>query len=148
MKKQKVIMLKGLPASGKTAWAKQFVSENPNFIRVNKDDIRKMFGYARDKENLVVATSKLIIREALDSNYSIIVDDTNFNPVHENWIKTTIEFLNSALYSIDFEVKTFDTPVIECMDRDDKRIEGRVGRKVIMDMYQKYLMKPIKDANV
>lgn len=48
-------MCKGLPASGKSTWAKEFVAKNPNFIRLNKDDFRAMMGgYSKDKEMVVL----------------------------------------------------------------------------------------------
>ena len=38
----KLIMTKGLPASGKSTWAKQYLDDNPGTKRVNKDDLRAM----------------------------------------------------------------------------------------------------------
>lgn len=36
-------MLKGLPASGKSSWAKKLQNENPHrYKRVNKDELRAM----------------------------------------------------------------------------------------------------------
>ena len=41
--KNKVILTVGLPASGKSTWAKEQVSQNPGqYKRVNKDDLRAM----------------------------------------------------------------------------------------------------------
>ena len=43
MKKQQLIITKGLPASGKSTWARQKVKEsNGTLKRINKDDIRAM----------------------------------------------------------------------------------------------------------
>lgn len=40
----KVIILYGPPASGKSTWAKEFIKEKTQWIRVNRDDIRLMCG--------------------------------------------------------------------------------------------------------
>jgi len=42
--KQEVIILKGLPASGKTTFARDLTEGNTDYIRVNRDDIRSMCG--------------------------------------------------------------------------------------------------------
>ena len=55
MSKAKLIMLKGLQASGKSTWAK-FMEVTHNWVRVNKDDIRasldKPWSYDLEKEVL------------------------------------------------------------------------------------------------
>ena len=39
----KLIITRGLPASGKSTWAKQWVLEDPEHrVRINQDDIRLM----------------------------------------------------------------------------------------------------------
>jgi predicted kinase len=38
----KLIYTKGLPASGKSTWAKAQQAKDPNTVRVNKDDLRAM----------------------------------------------------------------------------------------------------------
>lgn len=41
----KIIICRGIPASGKSTWAKQWVLEDPEHrIRINQDDIRNMLG--------------------------------------------------------------------------------------------------------
>jgi tRNA uridine 5-carbamoylmethylation protein Kti12 len=43
MKKQKIILTRGLPASGKSTWSKEQVAKsNGKVKRVNKDDLRDM----------------------------------------------------------------------------------------------------------
>ena len=52
----KIIMLKGLPASGKSTWARERQKEGGNFLVISKDEIRKMFGGykpSREKEHRV-----------------------------------------------------------------------------------------------
>jgi predicted kinase len=48
---QKLIMCKGLPASGKSTWAKEYARNNSNFIRINNDDLRESFSAVFSKEN-------------------------------------------------------------------------------------------------
>lgn len=44
-KMSKLIITRGLPASGKSTWAKQWVLEDPEHrVRINQDDIRLMLG--------------------------------------------------------------------------------------------------------
>lgn len=46
---KKVIICRGIPASGKSTWAKQFIKENKNWIRIGRDDFRHMLNsYAWD----------------------------------------------------------------------------------------------------
>jgi predicted kinase len=40
--KLEVLVLIGIPGSGKSTWAKDFVSNNSDWIRVNRDDFRDM----------------------------------------------------------------------------------------------------------
>lgn len=40
----KLIILQGIPGSGKTTYARQFCKDHDNYVRVNRDDIRNMLG--------------------------------------------------------------------------------------------------------
>lgn len=62
----KVIFTRGLQASGKSYWAKQFVKENQNYKRVSRDDLRHMlsnYTYNKNNENLITQIEELIIKK-------------------------------------------------------------------------------------
>lgn len=133
---RKIIVLKGLPASGKSTWAKEFVSKNPKWARVNKDDLRSMLHdsrYSKDNEHQVILARNSLISSLIVTGYSVIVDDTNFNPVHLKAIKEI-----AHAYGAEVEEKFFDVPLEECLKRNRER-ENAVPEKVIIDMYEKYV---------
>ena len=134
--KQEIILLKGLPASGKSTWAKDFVKHHPEYVRVNKDDIRELYGnpkFSKSTERIVLDTEKFLGRNALDLGKSLIVDDTNFNPKHSQFWK-----LVALTRDIEYSEINFDTPLEECIKRDSER-QKSVGKHVIMQMYKNYI---------
>jgi predicted kinase len=141
----KVIFLKGLPASGKSTWALTFVHQNPDWIRVNKDDLRAMLhnsSWSKNREEIVLAMRDKIIEEALKDNLNVIVDDTNFAPYHEKRIRDL-----ARQSGADFEIKFFDVSLEECLERNAKRTGiKKVPDNVIVDMYNKYV-KPLQKEN-
>jgi len=133
----KLIMTKGLPASGKSTWAKQYVKDHPDFMRVNKDELRQMVHagvWSKSNEQEIIKIRDRIIVSALASKKSIIVDDTNFHPAHQGaFEKYAKEF------GAEFEIKDFtDVPLDECIKRDQNR-PNYVGEKVIRQMWRQYL---------
>lgn len=139
---KKVIILKGLPASGKSTVARKLIDGNPGrYKRVNKDDIRAMLDngkWSRDNEKFVLKTRDTLILAALGDGKHVIVDDTNLNPKHEARIRQLVK--GKAKVEVEF----FDVPVDECIERDLKRPVS-VGEKVIKKMYNDYL-KPETDT--
>ena len=76
----KLIFLKGIPGSGKSTWAKEQVEKDPhNWVRVNKDDIRKMMGTEFSKSNELVTyeTERSCASHALSNGKNVIVDNTH-----------------------------------------------------------------------
>lgn len=140
--KQKLIITKGLPASGKTTWAKdQVIKSGGKIKRINKDDLRDMIDagkWSKANEKEIIIARDLLINSFLVAGYSVIVDDTNFAPEHAR----NLAFLAGAS-GADFEIKFFDVPVDECIKRDLKRGE-KVGEKVIRKMYNQYLRQAPK----
>lgn len=135
-----VIILKGLPGSGKTTWARNFLKDkSKDWVRVNRDDIRRMLGvyWVPTREDLVTAIEKACIVSALKKGYNVIIDATNLNPKFEREL-TDLIFANiTGKYSVT--TKEFNTDVDTCIQRDSER-QGteRVGKEVILSMYNKY----------
>lgn len=130
----KILMLKGLPASGKSTFARELVVSQ-GFKRVNRDDLRAMVDngiYSQENEHLIVNMQNALIVQALADNKNVVVDNTNLNPANEKQLRRLAEN-----WGVKFEVKEFTTDLKTCIERDAKR-PSPVGEKVIMDMYHKY----------
>lgn len=126
-------MLKGLPASGKSTYAKELVAKG--WKRVNKDDLRAMMDdskWSRANEKIIISSEMDLVVNLLVSGSDVIVDSTNF--AHENKWKNVAEERGAT-----FEVKFFDVPLMECIERDSRRGDKSVGSKVIYKMYEEYL---------
>lgn len=132
--KPRIWYLKGLPASGKSGWAKKHL--NDTTIRLNKDDFRVMMGgkFSDAKEKAVIEGLRRAGHQALEAGLSVIVDDTNFSSKHRNYWKQLAE-----QYKYNMTEIYFDTPVDVCVERDMTRGEASVGAKVITEMYHKYI---------
>lgn len=137
----KIILTKGLPASGKTTWAKEYQKENPNTVLVNKDELRAMLHggvHSKGRENFVLMMRDYVIITAVLEGHDVIVHDTNFNPIHEKKIRSLFDGMLPNK-KIEFETKDFsDVPLDECILRDSKR-SNSVGSKVIKSMWKQYL---------
>ncbi len=88
---KKVIILKGLPASGKSTWAKQRLAAEPGaYKRINKDELRAMLDdshWSKGNERFVLRLRDHLIVAALEDGKHVIVDDTNLHPKHEQQIR-------------------------------------------------------------
>jgi len=139
---KKILMLKGLPGSGKSTYARILLNSNPGlYKRVNKDDLRAMIDDGRwssKNEKFILKVRDNMIIEALEGNKAVIVDDTNLDPKHETTLRKIAEE-NGAVFDIAF----IDVDVEECIRRDSIRGEKSVGHKVIRGMYNKYLRREI-----
>lgn len=135
-------MTKGLPASGKSTWCKEWMAKGGNWKRINKDLLREMLDcgkWSRANEKFILDTRDALIWEAFKAGFNVMVDDTNLAEKHKiNLKKIADEF------GAEFEVKDFtDVSPEVCIERDLKR-SNSVGSKVIMQMYNQFLApKPV-----
>lgn len=143
---KKVVLTKGLPASGKTTYAKELLAkELGRWKRINKDDLRAMLdnGYwSKQNEKFILEARDFLLTVALGEGYNVIIDDTNLAPKHEAHISQLIEQFNATetKEKAVLEIKDFtDVSLEECIKRDQKRA-NYVGEKVIKQMYKQFLM--------
>ena len=142
--RKKIILMQGLPASGKSTWTKKYIKDHPEFANVNRDWIRKLlisnqkindseFKWSREFEEKVIAVELDVAKTLVKSGNSLIVDDTNFS---KNSIEMWEKFADE--HDLELSYEFIDTPVNVCIARDSVREES-VGKDVILGMYQKYL---------
>lgn len=136
----RIIITRGLPASGKSFFAKQWVLEDPEHrVRINQDDIRLMLGkyWVPEREKLVKVIQDNAIARAIQYGFDIIIDNTNLNP-------KTLEQLTKLITECGLHVTNlieykdfFDTPLSTCIERDKNR-ELQVTEKVIRGFFERY----------
>lgn len=146
-----LFMTQGLPASGKTTWAKKYQSTlgAGKVTRVNKDDLRAMMDngqWSKDNEKLVLEVRDSIIIHALRRGRHIIVDDTNLDPKHEKALRELASTERCTFELVSFtqlDGKTVEETYEICLERNAERCgASRVPDKVIKEMYERYLALP------
>nr|DAG91610.1 MAG TPA: polynucleotide kinase [Crassvirales sp.] len=138
----RLIICRGLPASGKTTWAKEWVMEDPEHrIRINLDDIRSMLGkyWVPAREPVVSAIQQEAILAAMNFGVDIVIDNTNLNrKVVDAYVKVAEKFKYTVEYK-DF----FNVPLVECINRNVNRNASipedvQIPNDVIFSMHELY----------
>lgn len=137
MKKEnlKILILVGIPASGKSTWSADYVRRNSDWVRVNRDDFRKMLKNAQmcepKVEDMITDLMKVAITKCLMRKLNVIVDNTNLK---QRYIK---DFIDTFKYYADIDYRVFDISVDKAIERDNNR-EAKVGEGVIKKMHDDY----------
>jgi len=140
MKHTLFIICKGVPASGKTTWAKEFIQEkikqgDYSWVRVNRDDLRRSTGveYHFKNESLISSIEEAAVVNALLCGKNVISDNTNLNEDRVNELLRAVEGIDR----VDIIHKEFKISFEEALKRDAAR-EHSVGKKVLRNFYGKY----------
>lgn len=135
----KLVIFRGLPASGKTTAARLWVAADiANRARVNRDDLRQMlhYGYDPDAERYVRVARDRLVKALLDQGVSVACDDTNLSQKVARSLARIGRHAGATVHVRDLS----DVDVELCVLRDADRPDGvRVGEQVIRDMYSRYL---------
>lgn len=142
---KKVLILQGLPASGKSQFAKELLLANPGrWVRTNKDLLREMAHadhWSPANEKFILQLRNTTISMALAAGKHVIIDDTNFGKNIQQ-----IQELVKGEAQVQVNDSFLKVPVEECIRRDLLRPKS-VGKDVIMKMYNQFvrpqLVKPI-----
>lgn len=124
-----LLVLVGLPGSGKTTLARQWVDADPaHRARVCRDDLRIMLhGHLaweqRWQEDQVTVAQHAAIAALLGAGISVVEDGTNLVTRHRQALAEIAKQAGARVV-----VQVVDTPLDECVARDAARPpERRVG---------------------
>jgi len=139
---KQVIILRGLPASGKSTYAKDLVKANPGmYKRINRDDMREMldgYQFSKSNEKFVKKLRDWLIVEALRDGKHVIVDDTNLSQKNINRINDLVNgYKKQTGHQVNVAIKEFTIELQEAVERDAKRARP-VGRKQIEKLHRQF----------
>ncbi|WP_223848096.1 RNA ligase [Bifidobacterium tissieri] len=153
----KLIILRGLPASGKSTWARRWAEDPTNtwpHCIISLDDIRVMIAGSptnRDRmrdqyggrfENMVVALGRRMVADALDAGWDVVADAQHANPTYAKELAQLAQ-RHGALW----ETKDFDVPLDELLQRNAARnAADHVPDAYIRDSWKRFhrtMFRPI-----
>lgn len=118
-------ILSGIPGCGKSTWAKNYVANTRNVIRINRDDLRNILveNFNSEGNESIINKSKLaLIKTAIESDRNIVLDDTH---CYKDYLIFIIDFIRKAGEEFgkitEIEILDFDVDVDTCVERNDKR---------------------------
>lgn len=119
----KLIMMRGLPASGKSTKAKELIKGGGEFFRVNRDLLRTMLHHdvwTGKREGVTVDTAQMIVGNLLNQGKNVIVDDTNLSDKHKDMWQMMAENFGAKFEVMDMMK---DTTVADCIERNAARTD-------------------------
>ena len=135
-----VCLTVGVPASGKSTWARQQIAAGGYDAIVCRDDIRLMQGLKHgEDENLVTMVERALIEGLILEDKTIIVADTNINA---KFRKQLIKFCHE--HGADVVIKTFPIALDQAILWDAMR-DAQVGAQVIVRMYNDLQGQDLRD---
>lgn len=148
---QKVIILRGLPFSGKTTWAKKFNDkQGRRFVIFNFKDVmanlKSQYPMMEITELRDAADQKLI--KTLTAGYSTIIDYENILTTHLTRIIQCIKQANErSNISAFVQVKEMHTPLWLCIKRAQQEEEYEMIKDVVARYYRYCVRKKIIYSN-
>lgn len=136
----KILVLQGVPASGKSTFARSLVLKDKSYVIVSRDAIREARGdyWIPEHEDYISDIEEFEIRSAIKHNLNPIIDATNLNP------KTIAKWKNLAEeLNVSIEFKMFEIDFATALERDSKR-ERSVGKKVLERFFRNYFPDQLK----
>ena len=129
-----LILLVGVPGSGKTTYAQKYIQEHPGAIHLSSDSIRKeLYGdeAIQGDNNEVFSLMQTRAIDALNSGQSVVYDATNITRKDRSYIIALCpKFAKIECYIIWAPIET-------CIERDATR-ERTVGKDVIDKMLKRF----------
>ena len=134
MNRPKLILLVGIPGSGKTTYAKNYIEQNSDTIHLSSDAIRKeLYGDEAIQGNPgdVFALMQKRAVEALNEGYDVIYDATNIAR------RDRASIISICPKFAKIEAHIIWAPIETCIERDATR-DRTVGKAVIDKMLKRF----------
>lgn len=137
-------LTRGIPASGKSTYAKGWVAADPlKRARLNRDDFRAMMFGQRlltfEQEKAVSAAQQAAAKALLGAGMQVMIDDTN---LRDKWVRMWYAYA-PVIHFHDFEIT-----LPEAIARDKVRAAS-VGESVVRDYYKRFtnggILRPAPD---
>lgn len=132
----KIKILRGIPASGKSTYAKE--NTNENTVRINRDDLRAMLGYSFDNyddniEKVITKCSNELLTDFITKGYDVILDNLNLKQSYVNEIHRIAEEIGNVIVNeIHFPIELEEAKL-----RNISR-GATVPTHVISELYTKF----------
>lgn len=134
-----VIILRGIPCSGKTTWAKEFVKEHYDYIVIGNDTVREIFNIPYYTNEDIHDYSLALLRTALDHHKNVVIDNSN---IYDNVLQRYIDVLKE--YNASHKLITLNVTLAEALARNKTRKDHRTENNII-DTYCELQKTKIKD---
>ena len=134
MDRVKLIILCGIPGSGKTTYAEKYVEEHHNTIHISSDRIRaELWGdeATQGNNNEVFSLMQSRAIEALNNGQNVVYDATNITRKDRSYI------IALCPKFVKIECHVVWAPIETCSERDTAR-ERTVGKEVIDRMLKRF----------
>lgn len=115
----------GIPTSGKSTFASSIMEEDPSFVEINRDNIRRelfnISGWGEyeatpENEKLVTDREYDLIREAHNENKNIIITDTNLRMKYVRGFVSLLEY-----FGYKVKIKICHVSFLESIRRNENR---------------------------
>lgn len=134
----KVIITVGISGSGKSTWTTEYLQAHTSYLRINRDDIRKVLvadlaGYYKRKdlfiiENAVTKLEDCVANEIITSGRNVLIDNTNLNSKYiKRWLQWMLTGDHKTLDPSTVKFKLFPVDLLVAKSRVAMRDFGWKG---------------------
>ena len=141
-----LVLMCGIPGSGKSTFLQQNVKNKPNTVIISRDEIR--FSIVKPYENYFSREDEVVkifwkqINDALAAGKNVYVDQTSITPRSRTWLLQHVHgYKRASVLWIDECLKT-------CLERNEMRKGTRayVPENVIRRMTNQFVVPSVKEG--
>lgn len=138
----KIIFMVGIPGSGKSTWARNYVDINKNAIILSRDALRRMRGQYMlpSQENMISKWMHACFNIALDTNEDVIIDNTNLKEgYYLEFLNILKNHKNCEFYEVYLKIVDIDYSLCVYRNTEGRPINERVPIDVVKHMYNNFI---------